>query len=232
MISIFNKSVTAALLAGTLLAAPAQAQFGGMLGKAKSAAGLGSSDTQARAMSGDEADAFLTASLRSTKNVMIATALLAEAVQNRGPLTARKAQIEALNSISNFKELSAHKSTLSADIAALNARQDLSADINARYQAGTAEEKKLLGVAVVNFAIGIARNVDLVGKAPQVLDAVKRNPQLLTRVGQFKLAAELVGLQGKGLAGVATSVPKLIAATKVRAPKDAKTSEPQPVSFI
>lgn len=228
----FRTHLAAALLASSLLASPAQAQFGGLVGKAKAAAGLGGSDSgSAPAMSGDEADRFLQSSLRSTKNVLIASMIIAKALDDRAPLTAHKAELDSYNSISSFKEFNAHKGSLATNFAAIGNRKDVAADFEARYNSASAAEKKILGIASVNLAIGIARNIDLAGQLPGVLDAVKRNPQLITRVGQFKAAAELIGMQGKGLSSIATQVPKLMTAAKVRAPKDPKNSEDQAIAL-
>ncbi|GAA4019321.1 hypothetical protein GCM10022280_18920 [Sphingomonas swuensis] len=231
MTSAAFRTMAGAIIGSVFFVAPAQAQLGGLMGKAKSAAGLGSSGSQAGTMSGDEADAFLEASFRSTKNVLIATTLILQAVEKRGPLTGLKTRINAINSTSDPKEIGSFKSALSANLQALDNRKEFAGDFQTAYQAASAEEKKVLGIAVLNLAIGIARNVDLVGKAPQVVDAIKGNPKLLMRAGQFKTAAELVALQGKGLAGISTSVPKLLAAAKVRAPKDAKTTNETPVTL-
>jgi len=209
---------------GLITATPASAQFGGlskMLGKSGGE----------QALSGDEADLFLDQATKSTKNVMIAAAILAQAVTNAKDLTARKAYVDALTNAQGIKEIDAHRAEFSSDLDTLNSNKDLAGTVTVAMQGATAKQRAQIGLAVVNLAIGIARNVDLAGKAPQVVSGFSRNPMLLTRAGQFKTAASLVGLQAKGLTGVVGSMPKLIAATKVKAPADPKASEPTAIAL-
>ncbi|MBB5700127.1 hypothetical protein [Sphingomonas yantingensis] len=108
---------------------------------------------------------------------------------------------------------------------------DRAADLSAAYAAGNAEQKKRMAAALGNLALGIYRNTELVGQAPAMIQGVGSNPSMLTRIGQFKLAASLLGLQGKGLAGIATSMPKLFSAMKVKAPAAASTSEAEEIAL-
>lgn len=218
------KTVKIALVAA-LLATPvgAQAQFGA-LGKRLLGGGGASVAT-------GDADAFLVNAARSTKNVMLSAALLAEAIGNRGDLAGRKAELVSLQNAQDIKELDAHRASLSSDLAGLNSRADLAADLSAAYAAGNAEQKKRMAAALGNLALGIYRNTELVGQAPAMIQGVGSNPSMLTRIGQFKLAASLLGLQGKGLAGIATSMPKLFSAMKVKAPAAASTSEAEEIAL-
>ena len=89
----------------------------------------------------------------------------------------------------------------------------------------------MISTALANLAIGIYRNTELVGQAPGMVKGVGSNPALITRAGQFKLAASLLALQGKGLGGIATSMPKIFSAMKVKAPATSSTSEPAPITL-
>lgn len=202
----------------------AQAQFGG-LGKR-----LLGGDDGASVATGD-ADAFLTNATRSTKNVMLSAALLAEAVTNRGDLAGRKAELVSLQNAQDIKELDTHRASLTSDLATLNSRANLAGDLSSAYATGNAEQKKRMGTALANLAIGIYRNTELVGQAPSMVRGVGSNPSMLTRLGQFKLAAGLLGMQGKGLAGIATSMPKLMSAMKVKAPATSSTSEAEDIAL-
>jgi len=209
-----------ALLLATPGAAPAQ--FGG-LGKLGHALGGG--------VSTGDGEAFLLNAAHSTKNVMISAALLTQAVTNRADLTGAKATIDALNNAQSVKELDAHRDELASNLQVLDQRGDLSGDIAAAYNQGDDQQKKLIGLAVANLAIGIARNTQLAGQAPGMVKGISRNPALATRIGEFKAAAELLGLQAKGLKGIMGSVPKLLAAANVQGPAASATSEPQPISL-
>jgi hypothetical protein len=216
----------AMLTLAALLALPtmASAQFGS-LGKLR---GMAPGQSATTVSSGD-ADAFLVNAAHSTKNVMISAALLSIAVTDRTKLTASKAALDALQNTQDIQELDAHRDELSSNLAVLNGRADLAGDLNAAYTAGDAHEKKVISIAVANLAIGILRNTQLAGQAPAMVKGVGGNPALLSRVGQFKLAAGLLGLQAKGLGGIASSMPRLLAAAKVSGPAASTTSEPQAV---
>lgn len=221
------KSMAALTLAG-LLALPtaAPAQFGG-LGKLRGMIPGGSAAT----VSSGDADAFLLNAAHSTKNVMISAALLSIAVTDQTKLTSCKAALDALQNSQNVEELDAHRDEMNSNLAVLNGRADLAGDLSAAYNAGDAHEKQAISIAVANLAIGILRNTQLAGQAPGMVKGVGSSPALLSRIGQFKVAAGLLGLQAKGLGGIAGSMPRLLAAAKVSGPAASATSEPQPVAI-
>lgn len=212
-------------IAAVALSMPAQAQFGGFGNMAKGMIGGGSS------VSSGDADAFLRDATMSTKNVMIAAALLAQAVTSKAGLAGCKAQIQALENVQDIKELDAHRDDLKSNLATLGERSDLAGDLHQAYEAGNEQQRKAIGAAVFNLALGILRNTHLAGEAPGMIKGVSANPALLTRVGQFKVAGSLLGLQAQGLGGIATSIPKLLTATKVVAPSAAETTTPQHIDI-
>lgn len=219
------KHTVSAALAVLMLAAPAtaHAQLGGFAKKL-----VGGSGSQ---VSSDDAEAFLTKALLSTKNVMISSSLLAQALTNRAAIAEQKANIDAINGASSFGELEAHETKLKGDLDALTARNDLTADLAAAYNDADEHQKKVIATAIANLALGIYRNVDLVGSAPGMLESVGTNPRLLNRVGEFKLAASLIGLQGKGLGAIGSTLPKVMTALKVQPLPEAETTEPMPIEI-
>lgn len=223
-----HKTITK--LTGTLLLCTmpvsAQAQFGG-LGKMSKGA-LGGTSGNAGAV---DTEAFLAGTLRSTKNVMIAAVALNYALDARLDKTSAKATIVSISGMQDIKEIGANKIELQSSLAALANNEKLADDVRARYEKGSAEEKKLLAVAVGNLAIGIARNVVLVKQAPDAMKSVTGNMAMLQRVGQFKLAGELVGIQAKGLAGIASQLPALLSAVKVKPPASPETTDPQMIAI-
>ena len=208
----------ASCLALLVVPSTASAQLGGLGGLVKK--GLGGDS----GVSGDEAEQFLTGAFQSTKNVMIAAALISDAVRVQKDATSSKIKRDALLGAQTSGELESQLSNFQSDVQVLNTIASDAAPLDAAYKAGNAEQKKMLGIALVNLAIGIARNVELAGKAPGAVSAVGRNPKLLSRAGQFKAAAKLIGLQTKSLTGFAASLPKLMAAAKVKAPAKAEAS--------
>jgi len=203
----------------------AQAQFGGLTKMAKGALGGGES-----VQTGD-AEGFLNGTAKSTKNVMIAAALLAQAITDRGALAGKKAEIDAIQGIQDVKELGAHSAALQSNLEVLNQRENLSADLQSAYESGTEQQKQVIGTAVINLAIGVARNVLLARQAPTIMKGIGRNPALVTRAEQFKTAGQLITLQAKGLGGIATHLPALMTALKIKAPTNPETTEPQPITL-
>lgn len=204
---------------------PASAQFGGI---GKKLLGGGSSESSA---SSADASAFLDGAFKSTKNVMIAASLLAQALQDRSKLGEQKAQIDAIQSAHDMKELNSHRAALESNLGVLTSQQDLSSSLTSAYQAGNARQKQLISVAMANLLIGTVRNVRLAGQAPGLLSSMGSNPQMLTKMGELKLAASLIGLQGKGLGTIGIALPKVMGALKLKVPANAETTEPAKYEF-
>lgn len=203
----------------------ASAQFGGI---AKKMLGGGSSS---ESVSSGDAGTFLDGAFKSTKNVMISASLLAQALQDRSKLGEQKAQIDAIESAHDMKELNSHRAALESNLSVLTSQQDLSASLSTAYQAGNAQQKQLISVALANLVIGTVRNVKLAGQAPGLLSSIGSNPQLITKAGQLKLAAGLIGLQGKGLGTIGTALPKVMGSLKLKVPTNAETTEPAKYEF-
>lgn len=215
------KKLALAAAAATLLVQPiaAEAQLGMLAHRLTGTQG------------GASPDAFLAASMMSTKNVMIAAALLAQAVQDRSQLAGMKAYADQVQNCADPKALDAMKASLQSNMDALNARKDVAGDITAAYNAGDAEEKKLIGLAVVNMAIGIYRDTQLAAQAPGVISGIGMNPMMLGRIGQLKAAAALLAMQSKGLITVGAALPKVMSAVKIAPPAMAETTTPAAFTF-
>ena len=220
------KTFTLAIAATALLVQPiaAEAQLGVLTHHLP---GMGGGDAPA----GPSPDAFLAASMLSTKNVMIAAALLAVAVQDHTHLAGVKAYADQVQNCDDPKALDAMKGSLQSNMDALNGRKDLAGDVSAAYNSGNAEEKKLIGIAVVNLALGIWRDTQLASQAPGVISSMGSNPLMLGRIGRIKLAAGLLAMQSKGLVSVGTALPKVMSAVKIAPPAMAETSKPQDYPF-
>ena len=180
---------------------------------------------------GSSPDAFLAASMMSTKNVMIAAALLAQAVQDRSQLAGMKVYADQVQNCADPKALDAMKASLQSNMDALNARKDVAGDITAAYNAGDANEKKLIGIAVVNMAIGIYRDTQLAAQAPGVISGIGANPMMLGRLGELRAAAALLAMQSKGLVSVGAALPKVMSAVKIAPPAMAETTTPAAFTF-
>lgn len=206
------------LLAAATLTAPvaATAQFGGLGRLVGQGQGSGESSVTA-----DQADAFLSRGMASTKNVMTAAAALAFAVESKGDIAATKARMAAINGCQDVKELNAHMKPLQQDLAAIAQNtQDVQA-----YETGlkskTTQQRAYLAAGLANLTVGIARNAQLAKEAPAMVKGIGGNPQLLNRLGQFRTLASLISGQGQGLGSIASSMPRLLSIAQVKAPNAA-----------
>ncbi|WP_159983766.1 MULTISPECIES: hypothetical protein [unclassified Novosphingobium] len=218
----------ALLLAATVLSVPvsASAGLGGLAGMGKKMLGDGSDS----GVSSADAGSFLDGAMSSTKNVMISAALLAQALKDRDGLASQSEEIAAIKNAQNFGELNAHKGKMQENFAVLNEQGAMSDKMTAAYQTGNAKQKAVIGTALANLALGVMRNVKLAGAAPGMLQSVGTNPQLMTRMGEFKNAASLLGMQGKGLGTIGAALPKLMTGLKIKPLPEAETTKPVEVS--
>lgn len=215
-------ALCAALLTAPL---PAAAQFGGLM---KKVPGLGGGGSAAPAT---DSGPFLDNAMRSTKNVMIAAACLNAALAGNDDLSALKARVGAVQNAHDMKELGAHKAELQSDMDAIARTGALAEQDTARYAALSAERRKTVAIAVGNLAIGMLRNVHLAQQAPGMVSGLAGNPQMLGRLGEVKAAADLIGVQAKGLGSISSALPKLMNAMKLKMPTPAETTEPQTIAL-
>jgi urease accessory protein UreF len=221
------RNILAVLAAGATMALPitASAQFGGLVKQA--VPGLGGKPAGAPAA---DIDGFLANAMLSTKNVMIASALLSAAVQKRTDNADLKKQLADISGKKSLKELNTYSAPMTNDIAAIANQKNAEAALSERYQSATAEQKQMIANALVNLAIGIARNVVLAGQAPNMLSNLTGNPANLGKLGEVKAAAELIAVQAKGLATIAPALPKLMSSVKIKAETATATTPYKPVS--
>lgn len=224
-----NKKMLGGVVIAALMAmpVPAAAQFGGLAKKASSLVGGGSADNAPVT----NPDQFLSGAMLSTKNVMISAALLAQALSNRDELASQKINIDAVKNSSNFSELNAQKANLEGNLSVITDRQDVAGDLTEAYNAGNGTQKRLIAMAISNLALGAYRNIGLANDAPKVVSSVGRNPQLMSRVGEFRTAASLLSLQATGFGKIGGALPKVMSALKIRELDKAGTDQEIAVSF-
>lgn len=213
---LHNAITTSLALSILVVPATAHAQLGSFAKKA-----LGGSEGE---VSGPDAEVFLDKALKSTKNVMISAALLSQALTDRNEIASQKASIDAIKETKSFDELGAHETKLKSDLAVLSERKDLEGDLTTVYNDADEKQKKIIGAAIANLALGVYRNVDLASNAPGMVKSVGSNPKLMNRVGEFKKASSLVGLQGKGLGTIGKTLPKVMTTLKVKPLPEAEST--------
>ena len=224
-------TLTVAALAGSA-AAPAFAQFPKLPARMPgmgSLPGLGGAGVSSAAAV--DPDAFLAETIETTKYMMLAAHILAVAADASGQRATDANLIKAIQSSQDVKELNALKANFEQDVAAINANQESTAQLEARYAKMTAEQRARIASAAYNFSLGMYRNVKLSKQAPEVLASMKSDPRLLVKAGRLKTAAELVAMQVKGTASMAGSMRKIMAAGKVAAPAEAESTKAKEISF-
>lgn len=96
---------------------------------------------------------------------------------------------------------------------------------------GYGRQKTIISTSIANLALGVYRNVNLAGAAPGMVRSVGSNPQLMTRLDEYRTAASLLGMQGKGLGTIGGALPKLMTGLKIKPLPEAETTKPVPVSI-
>lgn len=227
---MMNKKLLSGLLIATVLSAPmpAAAQFGGLMKKAGNLVGGGSASDTGSVTNPDQ---FLSVAMLSTKNVMMSAALLSQALSNRDELASQKINIDAVQNAATFGELNAQKVQLEQNLNVIADRQDIAGDLTEAYKAGDAKQKTLIALAISNLALGAYRNINLASDAPKVVRSVGRDPNLMSRVGEFRAASSLVSLQASGFGKIGSALPKVMSALKIKELDKAGTDRPMPVNF-
>lgn len=214
------------LMLATIMAltipATAEAQLGGML---KKAVGLGEGDNSSAAL-GDPSQ-FLDNAFKATVNVMISADILANAMKNKDSGAINKDYVSGLMKAQNFKEIGAFKSQFESNMDALNQNKNLSQDLVAAHSAASAKQKQLISNALYNLALATFRNIKMAQQAPAFVRNVISDPRMFSRIGEFKTAGTLLGLQAKGLAQIAPTLPRVLSATKIKAPADSDATQPK-----
>lgn len=207
-------------MAALTMPASANAQLGGML---KKSVGLGGGGA-AEAPAGDPAQ-FLDNAFKATVNVMIAADVLAKAVQNKGSAVGSKDYVTGLMKAQNFKEAGAFTSQFQSNLDALGKNANVGQDLIAAHGAANAKQKQMIGTALFNIALATFRNVQMAQQAPGFVRNVTSDPRMMSRLGEFKAAASLLGMQAKGLGLIAPALPKVLAATKVKPPEQSEATK-------
>lgn len=174
---------------------------------------------------------FLADTLETTKLIMVAAALLAQASRDKDQLAAQASYIKSVNDAQDCKELESHKAKFEEDVAAISANEQSTSAIQAAYAQGSAEQKKLIAAALFNLMLGIWRNIRLSQEASQLTANIKANPMLLMKVPKLVAAANLVVIEVRATGPIVGSLQKVMSTIKVQAPEQAETTKAQQVSF-
>lgn len=219
-------ALSAAVSAAGLIALPqpAAAQFGALRSMVPGA-------TTSTSASVDP-DAFLAETIETTKFMMIAAAVLAKAAGTDGDRDSLRAEIGAIQGISDIGELNARRENFAANTEAAALNYGDAAATQAKYDAATAEQRQLLLSAAYNFSLGMARNTQLAAQSPQLLQSMMGNPMLVRRAGSIRAAGGLLAQQAQAARSMGGPLRTLMSRGGVEVPADAHAAEPRPVTLM
>jgi hypothetical protein len=219
-----KKQIAVGLAAATLLGGPvpAFAQFGSLAGF------LPGHSTSSVAV---DPDAFLADTLSTTKYMMIAAALLAQAGRNKEDLASQASYVAAVEGAQDCQELDAQKAKFNDDLNALSANDQSTTAVQSAYANGTAQQKQIIASAAYNLLLGMYNNIRLGQEASALLSGIRTNPMLLTQARALKDAAGLVALEARGTVSILGSMHTLMTTIKVVAPVEATATKPRPITF-
>lgn len=228
-----KRAMLVAATGAALLIAPAtaSAQFGSLKSMIPSVPG-GHGDSDIAGGGAVDPDRFLADTLETSKYIMTATAILADAASQAPDNAALAARIKSIQEVKDVKELDAHREEMAHDMDALAANKGLQAQLQANLGKCSAEQRKRIAAAAYNFSLGAYRNVRLSQEAPHVMDSIKSNPRLLMKAGELKTAAGLVLAEAKGMAGMTGSLHTIMTASKIDEPVQSEATKPQPIDNV
>jgi hypothetical protein len=202
---------------------PAAAQFGGLRSLIP-----GATTSNAAAV---DPDAFLAETIETTKFMMIAAAVLAQAADTDNDRDSLRAEISAIQGISDIGELNARRDAFTADTEAAASNYGDAATTQAKYDSATSEQRQLLISAAYNFSLGMARNAQLASQSPQLLQSMMANPMLLQRIGSIRSAGGLLAQQARAARSMGGPLRTLMSRGGVEIPADAHAAEPRAVAL-
>lgn len=214
-------------IAVVLVAAPANAQLGGLKPKLP---GIGGGGGSAATVSAADVDAYIGRAQKNTELLWLAYTLVKQAQKGKVDIAGLSAKRKELLAIPDPKE----RGTKMLDL--LKAEDDSSkltdqgaADLEKSIAGQSPAVRAQIGAALINLAIAIPRAVELVKDAPELIKGLGTSPSALGNVGKLKSAAGLLGAQVKYTADIAPLLPRLMSAAKVKPVANAKTSQGVPI---
>lgn len=213
-----------AMLSLIAITSPAHAQFGGM-----KLPGSSGGDTKETAATGD-VDSYFARSLETALMMSAAIFTLEAAAKQKLGDASTKAQLDAIRSTSDPKELNSKNTALQSSFDA-SKEESFSAAIQESYKNGSAKQKAAITAAVYNMAIAIPRAIALAKEGPDLLKGLGSSPSNLGKINKLKSVVSLFGYQVGATANFAGKLPSLMSAVKAKAPTDPKTAKGQTIDI-
>lgn len=212
-----NLIAAIAITSGTLVAAPAYAQFGSLLGMAKPGSGTASADPEA----------FLKSAQAAEKLMNNSVVLLARGLSSKEEAAKMEANRNAANALTDPAERQAKKLEVDKTEKAVINEKLSSAGTEEVLKNLNADQKAQVAAASFNFMLALLQDKALVEQATGLISSMSGNPMNLSKLGGIKDAAASLKQQIADASVFADKMPKVFAAVGVSAPvsKDDKPKE-------
>jgi hypothetical protein len=176
-------------------------------------------------VSAADIDSYLAESQEVALMIGVASVLLNDAKDGRIDRAGSRAKVTAMRGTANAKELASSMSFMKSDDEASKLNAAGASVIEKSIAAASAEDRALIGTALVNLAIGLPRAINLAKETPDMIKSLGMSPSALGQVGKLKDVATLLGLQIKYTADILPLLPRLMSVAKVQVPANAATSK-------
>lgn len=232
---------TAALI--VLAPLSANAQFGGLLGGAKSnskasadnaplggllgGGGLfGDSKSNAKTSAGD-VDAFLKTADEADGLIRQSSDALFKAVATKEELDAHADKMKAANEVADPKEKEAALKKAEDDQQAQLAKVDFAAKAVEAKTSMDAKQQAQTGAAIYNFTLGMLKDMELLERGQGVVSSISGNPMAITKVLKVKDVLSSLSSQMSNISTIAAGVQKMSSVVKLDALPTKSSDQPK-----
>lgn len=215
---MMKKQIFAVVVASAMgmLAAPASAQFGKMLG------GLGGGSS-ASANTGDPQE-FIKSAQTAEKLMNNSLTLMATSLSSKEKAAEFEAQRKAANSITDAAEKQAKLTALrKSEAAAVNEAVN-NANVEANIKKMDSQQRETLAAAAFNFMLALLQDKALLEQGQGLVSSLSSNPMNISKLGGVKDAISSLSNQVSTASSIASKMPSIFTAVGVKAPasKDEK----------
>jgi hypothetical protein len=198
----------------------AHAQLSALGGLASSLGGmLGSTANPMAGADAYDVDGFVRKSADLSEMAGRSVTAINAAFANEEQLTAKRAALAAIAAVADPKEKAARYRQLYDAEASETRRLIDSGDMEKRMAALDGEKKKLIGQALLNFAIGALQAVELGRQGKAMAASVGMNPMELVRVAPVKDAIPMLAKVAVDVSGFMGTVVKLARSADIDIPR-------------
>jgi hypothetical protein len=228
MTKTISRIVSVLTAAGCLLAMnAAQAQLSSLGGLASSIGGmLAKTGNPLAGADANDVDGFLRRSAELSEIAGRSVTAINAVFANEEQLAAKRAALTAIAQLADPKERAARYSALYDAEAGETRRLIESGDMEKRMAALDGAKKKLIGQALLNFAIGALQAVELGRQGKAIAASVGLNPVELVRVAPVKDAIPMLARVAIDVSGFMGTVVKLARSADIAVPTAGVDAKP------